>query len=354
MILFLQVFCSIIAYLLIYLSFGSLLFCRRGKNWSLGLTIVVGFFLYYSCFFFCAVPIMIRFRPLSMLTKIWMPIVLAVVLLSGFLNGKAWFEKAKEELGKIKQNRLLVCVLLAIVVLQIVLVTKSYNFTLDAAYYVASVSTNVETNMINVYDPFTGAWLDHYEMRYFFATYSVMDAVWCQFTGIPALIQTKTIMAAIVIMLTNIIYYLISGVLFQNKKSRALMVFLVFVLNMMFVTMYTSSQFLLTRTYEGKAIIGNLSVFAVLLLFMKLMTEKNVNCGWISLFIVCFGSMTISSSANMLLPVELTVLFLPMMFMKKDFRIFPKYAACVLPGLLMAVMFVAYVKGYFVLYTYPR
>ncbi len=340
---------------IIYLAFGSLIIRRRGREWSLGLSILMGFFLYYSLFFFCCVPIMVRYRPLSLLTKIWVPIVCVIVLVSCVINGKAWYDKLKSILTKVKQHPFITAAMIFLVLIQVIIVTRSYNFTLDAAYYVANVATSVETNMMNVYDPFTGMWQDHYEMRYFFATYSMNDAVFCQLTGIPALLQTKTIMAAVIIISTNLLYYLIAKTLYpDNSKSVLAMLGIMFFLNMMFITIYTSSLFLMTRTYEGKAIVGNLSLLAVFYLYICILKCEKIPYLWAMLFLVCFGSMTISSSANMLLPAELSVLFIPLVFMKKDWKIIPKYISCMLPGLVMAVIYVAYVKGYFVLYTAPH
>lgn len=354
---------SLIFNFILYLAFGSYITARRGMKFNFLVSIVVGFFLYYCVFFLVCVPIMVKFRPLSMLTKIWVPIALALMLLSVVLHGKTWAYAFPELVSSIRKNRISYFVLLVIIAVQIVIVTSSYNFTLDAAYYVANVATSVETNMMNVYDPFTGAWQDHFELRYFFATYQINDAVVCQLTGIPALIQTKTIMAAVIIILTNIVYYLISDELFKNvqgtekeskNKKVVLMMFFVLVMNLMFITIYTSSLFLMTRTYEGKAIVGNLSILTVFYLFIKLLDEDASEKYWWMLFFVSLGSTTISSSANMIIPGELSVLMLPLVLIKKKISYIFKYIICALPGVCFALAFVLYVKGYFVLYTYPR
>jgi hypothetical protein len=56
----------------------------------------------------------------------------------------------------------------------------------------------------------------------------------------------------------------------------------------------------------------------------------------------------------MLLPVELTVMFLPMILRKRKWVMLPKYMACVVPGIVFSLVFVLYVKGYFVWYTFPK
>ena len=360
---------SVIVNFILYLSFGSLILRKKGKVDSLFLSVVVGFFFYYSLFFFVCIIPMKYYRPLSMLTKIWVPIVLVIVVLSVILNGKQWIRQLNNILVYINNHKASAIVLLILIAVETVLVSCTYNFTLDAAYYVANVATSVETNMMNVYDPFTGAWQDHYELRYFFATFSMQDSVVCQLTGIPALIWTKSVMAITIILLTNAVYLLIARELFINKRNEntttpdlrigreaACCVMLAFMLliNLTYYTIYTSSLFLMTRTYEGKAIVGNLALVTIFYLFIRMNDDSIDTRPWLLTFLVCFGATTISSSANMLIPVELTVLFVPMIFRKKCFRAIPKYVACVIPGLVFALAFVLYVKGYFVLYTYPR
>lgn len=376
---------SVICNFIIYLSFGSLLTRRKDSPCPLFLSMIAGFFFYYFVFFFVCVPPMKYYRPLSMLTKIWVPVVVLVVILSSVLNGKKWIAWCKNAALYVKNHPVVTVLLLLLIGVQIVLVSCTYNFTLDAAYYVANVATSVETNMMNVYDPFTGAWQDHYEMRYFFATYSMQDSVVCQLTGIPALIWTKSVMAITIILLTNMVYIMIARELLIYRKAGndhnldtadvnvdlpaadygikgsisgetavVIMAALMFFINLTFITIYTSSLFLMTRTYEGKAIVGNLAIMTIFYLFIRMNDESLSVRPWIITFVVCFGAATISSSANMLLPVELTVLFLPMIVRKKAWRMIPKYISCVIPGMVFSLVFVLYVKGYFVFYTFPK
>ncbi|MCR4738996.1 MAG: hypothetical protein K5886_01895 [Lachnospiraceae bacterium] len=354
---------------ILYLSFGSLILsipCKKEEGQTrLSVRLLVGFFFYYTVFFVFCVPVMKLYRPLSLLSLIWGVTVLSVTAVSAFINHRLWYEDIKGILKFIKENRLLFALMLLLVGIQVFLTVCSYNFTLDAAYYVAGVSTNVDTNMINVYDPFTGAWQDHFEMRYFFATYPVQDAVVCQIFKIPPLIWTKSVMALTIVILTNIVYYLIADKL--NKKYRddrdngrsytkamALTLVMILFINLTFNTIYSSSVFLLTRTYEGKAIVGNLGIFFIFYLFILINDDEAFYGAWLSLFFACFGASTVSSTANMLLPVEITVLFVPYILRNRKYSKIPGYLFCVMPGIVFSLLFVLYVKGKFVFYTYPR
>jgi hypothetical protein len=126
------------------------------------------------------------------------------------------------------------------------------------------------------------------------------------------------------------------------------------IMNFNFITIYTSSNFLITRTYEGKSLLGNVVLPAILLLYIKILKEKKHTGKWMILFLICFGSTVLSSSSNMLVPATLSVLFIPLAFIKKDFKVILKCIGCMLPCLIMLVVYVAYVKGMFVFYTYPR
>lgn len=339
--------------LILYFLFGSLVLYKKDKKINAGLSIFTGFFTYYILFFLVCFPYMIKYRPFTWFVNTIVPIIVAVIIVSLILN----FKKIGELFADIKafalENKLAVVLILFIVALQVVLVCTTYNFTLDAAYYVSNVTTTIDTNMINVYDPFTGAWQDHYEVRYLFATYSINDALICYITGIPALLQTKFVMSATVIILVNILYVMIAYYLLSDMKKTVIMTAFMFFVNVTFNTIFTSSLFLLTRTYEGKTVIGNLSVLFIFYIFMKMMNDDEIYLPWLMLFIVSLGSMTISSSGNMLIPAELSVLFVPYMLVKKTLKPAIKYILCMVPGIAIVLIYILYVKGVFVFHTYP-
>lgn len=340
--------------LILYLGFGSIVLRRKGKELSIPLCIITGFFTYYTLFFIVCMPYMIKYRPLTWLTRTWIPIAGIITVISIFICRKEIINAFSKVFNDIREHRICAAMTLLIIILQVIIVSTTYNFTLDAAYYVANVSTSLETNMINVYDPFTGAWQNHYEVRYFFATYSINDAVMCQFFKQEALIYTRLVMSSTVIILVNMLYLLIASILFEdNRLGQVIMLYGMFFVNLTFASIFTPSFFLMTRTYEGKTIVGNLAVPFIFYLFMRLSKDEKAEFTWLISFIISIGSITISSSANMLLPAELLLLYVPYMILNKTAKPLPKLVACILPGLIMLITYVLYIEGYFVLYTYP-
>lgn len=346
---------AVVINLIIYYTFGSLLTTKKDGFRDPVLSMACGFFAYYSLFALFALPVMFTYRPLSLLTKCWVSFVILVVTLSVVLKGKSMYAELSNICAAVKSHKIASIVIALTILIQILCIVFSYDFTLDAAYYVANVSTSVDTNMINVYDPFTGAWQDHFELRYAFATYTINDAVVCQLTGIPALVQTKVIMAATVGLLVDFVYLGISRTLVKDDVQRlTIMMVCVVWINYTFITIYTASNFLMTRTYEGKAIVGNLTLVLILWMFIKMVEDKIPYLYWIMLFMVCLGSTTITSSANMLVPAELSVLFVPYIIKNRKWSFIWKYIIMMVPGLVMLLLYVVYVKGYYAIYTYTR
>ncbi len=339
---------------IMYLAFGSFLCIGKREKWSFSLTLAVGFFVYYAAFSLVCLPVMLTYRPLSYLCTLWTIPCALVLIVSAAMFGKKWLKSFSDIRRDISRNRVFWIVFASITTVSVVLSVITYNFTLDAAYYVAGVTTNVDTNMINVYDPFTGNWQDHFELRYAFATYNVLDSVICYITKLPALVETKAVMSATVMLTVNTIYAHISRELFDDHRRALLMYILMTAVNFLFISIYTTSNFLMTRTYEGKSVVGNISVILVFVLYMMLVLKEKDDGLFIKLFSVCLGTATISSTANMVIPAEVCILFVPYAILHKKFSMIPKILACIFPELIMLVAYVLYVKGYYALYTYPR
>ncbi|MCR5591866.1 MAG: hypothetical protein K6F73_10090 [Lachnospiraceae bacterium] len=344
----------LLANFIMYIAFGSFFCVRKDRRWSVAVTAAVGFFAYYALFFVFCLPIMFTYRPLTLLARIWLAPCLAALAVSSALFGRLWIAKTKELTEDFAKRRSLWICVMAVTMVSVCLAVITYSFTLDAAYYVANVATNVDTDMINVYDPFTGSWQDHFELRYVFASYFANDAVICRLAGLPALVQTKTVMSATVMIIVNMLYMRICGYFFKEHRRALLMYVFMTGINFMFISLYTASNFLMMRTYEGKSVVANISVILIFIIFMELYENEDAKGLFLMLFIVCTGTATVSSTANMVIPAEVFALFVPYSIAKKKPGILAKIVLCILPELVMMLVYVLYVKGYFAVYTFPR
>ncbi len=342
--------------LILYFLFGSAI-SAIGKKEAPSVTkaVFTGFFLYYLLFAVFCIPVMLKWRPMSLLTRIWTGVILIICIFSLVFCIRKYRVKLKGLSEYIRENRYSLLLIIALTAIEAFIIIYNYQFTLDAAYYVANVTTSLETDTLNIYDPYTGDWQDHFEMRYFFAVFPLNDAVMCDLFNIHPLIWCKTTMTGTAVVLTNMVLYMTGKKLFDgNMAKNTLFIAFAAVMNFFFITIFTPSDFLVTRTYEGKCLLANVVLPGVFYIYINILEDAKSKENWLLLLLVCLGSPVLSSSSNMLLPAMIGLTILPLCIIKKDITIAFKSLVCMLPGIALMLMYVAYVKGMFVLYTYPR
>ena len=346
--------------IILYFLFGSVPYSLGTKgSFSVTKAVFTGFFLYYLLFALFCIPVMLLFRPLSLLTSVWVTAAITICAFSILLLLLRFLKRRQECLsgfsGKLREEGVFLFIILAVTAIEAFIIIYNYQFTLDAAYYVANVTTSLRTDTLNIYDPYTGNWQDHFEMRYFFAVFPLNDAVLCDVTGIHPLIWCKTVMAGVSVMLTNMVLYMTGRKIFSGdiKKTTLFIIFASF-MNFFFTTIFTPSVFLTTRTYEGKCLLANVVLPGIFYIYVNILEDAKKKENWLLLLLVSFGAPVLSSSSNMLIPAMTAITILPLCIIKKDLTIALKSFVCMIPGIVLVLMYVAYVKGMFVLYTYPR
>ncbi len=339
----------------LYFIFGCLITPKKKeKGFCVTETVLTGFFFYYFLFDVFCIPVMLLYRPLRVLTCIWGGVMGIVALLFILFSFKAVKEKLKSLHVYIRENLFLIAGTFILTCVLAFIVIYNYQFTLDAAYYVANVTTSLQTDTLNIYDPYTGDWQDHFEMRYFFAAFPLNDAVLCDIFRIHPLVWCKTTMAGVTVFLTNMVLFMTGKKLFGNNGKKILaFIFFADLMNFFFITIFTTSTFLLTRTYEGKSLLANVVLPAIFYIYLKLYEDVNDRRAWGMLFLTALGAPVLSSSSNMLIPAMTAVTILPLAVVKKNFKVVLRSAFCMLPGVALMLMYVAYVRGIFVIHTYP-
>ncbi len=340
---------------ILYFLFGALLMTSKKKELSLTKTVFAGFFFYYLLFTCFCIPVTLRWRPLHVLTKLWCGVVIIISVAAVIRLVLCREGIVKRVAERIRNNGIPVVSMIIMTVIFCAIVLFNYQFTLDASFYVGNVTTSITTDSLNMYDPFTGDWLDHFEMRYFFATFPMNDAVMCDVTGMHPLLWCKITMAGTAMCLTAMVLYMIGNTIFErDMKKTAMFMFFALVSDFFMITIYTTATFLTTRTYEGKALLGNVVLPGMIYIYLLLLEDADDIKTWLLLLLVALGAPVLSSSANMLVPGMIGVTMIPLAFIRRNIKVVPRSLVCMLPGVILTLTYVAYVKGMFVFYTYPR
>lgn len=240
-----------------------------------GVQYLSGFLLMLAVFQIFAVPAVLQEADISVLVVINFAVTTVLAVAAVFVLVRNIRSKNDsvcrirgEEKNTPRGTRVLTvaywCIFCGILAFQLYMAVTRASFDGDDAYYVAqSVMADQNGSMYEV-DPYTGA-ATRFDARHATATVTMWIAVLARMTGIHATILSHTVLPLVILPLAYLVSLQIGKVLCRDK--RMLPVFMIFmaVLQMFgYVSMYTKETFLMTRTWQGKAMAGNLVLPAIL------------------------------------------------------------------------------------------
>jgi hypothetical protein len=349
----------IILYMTMFFLFGSFVTYGKKKGWcpqdgnSMGMTILLGFFLYYGVFQIVTLPMMFTGQPLHRLTILWTVLACLISVLSVLLHRGEWSRAIQKQ----RQNRpgdhrsdvfWKVAIVLVILV-NIAIVSVIYSNYWDGTYYVGNVSYAVYYDSINTVNPLGGTslqfFLEEFDLKHCLATYHVHDAVVCQLFRIHPMVETKTIMVIVITMILNLVYLRLARFFFpDNTESRAFFMGFCLLINLCTYSAYTSSSFILLRTYEGKAIAGAIVAVMLFYWFIRIFQEEKIFFWW-GMFLTSWGAAAISSSALFLVVSGLGIFAVVQWIRTRSFRTVWYTVVCMIPAGLELLIILLYSAG---------
>lgn len=340
--------CCIILFLyfLLYLSFGSFLVYRNKDCSCISFAIIIGFLVYFGCFQLICLPFTILHQKLSTLSIIWLIICSIIIIVATIIYGKRWFADFKNAILRLRKCNPYIITAILVVMLQLIFIVVSEYTEMDYMYYVGDVTTSVYTNSLSAYSPYTGLKLDVLSSRYLLSTYPMNDGIFSQVFNIHPLIIIRNITPMVVIFISNLLYYKIGKILFKNDTTKAcVMLIIAFIINAFNYTIFTSSTFLFLRTYEGKAILPNILLPMVFLVFIQMLNNYKNKYNWIYLFCIAYCSCSITMSAMLIIPVAIVAFVFPVIIMKKDIKGLFKLTICLIPCFFVFIYYILSSKG---------
>lgn len=339
-------------YIIVFMALGSLITRFNKKEpFSFTLTIIVGFFVYYALFQVVAIPFILAVKPLSTLSIVWMGILGVLIILSIFLNHKNWAGQLNVLKSNLTLKNWMYLVPILLTVIQIIIIGMHYSVTADSAYYVGNVTTSVYTDSMNIIHPYTGEVLAEFNLRYLPATLPINDAVFSQVFHIHPLLEVKTVLASVVVIVTNMVVYNLARILFIKKRIEctAWAMFFFFLINYYYNSQFTPAGFYYNRTYEGKAIVANTLILMGIYAIIRLYKVWKDKFNWVLLFVIAWSGNAISMSSVIILPLLLSAGIGAVFIIRKDLPILVKYLVVMIPCLFGVVYYFAYSAGLFVL-----
>lgn len=325
-----------------------------------GAVFLSGYFVMLALFELLGIPIVIFvvYHSFSWLSNLFMGccIVLAVAGVVFFAKkgekpavGQGIKERWKESGTEEKIGWLLFFFLFAF---QVYMAVTRVSFDGDDAYYGVQGVMAQQLDSLYRADAYTGSSAP-LDVRHALALIPIWEAFIGRMSGLHATIISHTVIPPVFLALTYLLYFQIGKKLLSDKKDMLPMFMILLALFQMFgnVSIYTNETFLLTRTWQGKSVAGNLvlpAVFWILLcLFDKKERETVERTGvvgqdlgyWLLLACINLAAGVSSSLAVMLSALLVAGLAVLLAIKEKKFMILVKAGLSCIPSALYVLVY---------------
>lgn len=326
------------------------------KDRSAGTVFLAGYLFYFALFELIGIPVVIFkvYHGYSLLVLLFAvaTVVLAVsgVMYTCFASKKNYRLSlvSKDRMkGSSLEDKLFWLLFLVILAFQMYMSFTMASFDGDDSYYVVQGVIAQQKDTLYRIDPNTGISFP-LDARHALALIPIWEAFIGTMGGVHATVVAHSIVPSVLLCLTYLVYYKIGQKLFDGKKDRLPVFMVLMALFQLFgnVSIYTNETFLLTRTWQGKSVAGNLILPAVFWVFFCLFEardearKKTEEMGyWMMLTAINLAAGVSSSLAVML--SALLVVGLAFLFAVKErkFSILIKAGLTCIPSALYVLVY---------------
>lgn len=218
----------------------------------------------------------------------------------------------------------------------------------DDAFYVAVANLAESSNSMYKLSPYDYGAMG-LSARYGLAPFPIWIAFLARVCGVSVAIMAHTVVATTLILLTYVIYGQIAKLLFAEKREARPLFLSLTALLVIFgnYSIYTTENFMLARSRQGKAALGNIIIpmvlFLFLLIFEHIWEEKRIEKTlWLLLAATVTAACLCSTLGTFLMCLFLGVIGVCAGVVYRRWGLIVKTAVCSVPALV-------YVTLYFVL-----
>lgn len=191
----------------------------------------------------------------------------------------------------------------------------------DDAFVLGNALVTLNSGLFYKIDYYTGFTINSYT-RHLLASSPIFIAYLAKVSFIHPTILAHRVLGCFYIILHNMIIYNIACILFSERKKsqyRGLFAAMVaFIAMWDFHSMMTDSTFMLTRTWQGKAMFAEIAVPLAFLLYLIIGNEKKLKISYIVFIaILCISTVAMTPGAIYMFSLLIGLLSIIMLIVKK-------------------------------------
>ena len=318
----------------------------RKEDESPFIAIVYGFMLQWAAAFLAAVPLIVKERTLSELTRILIPVYILLVI-TGLIKGIKSLGAKREfkPFTKLDRSEIIYLSLFLGIVLFQLYKTVFYAYADgDDAFYVASARIAEASGKMYRLDAYVGI-TTPVPYRYALAPFPMWVAMLARVSTIDSAALSHSVLAPMLIAVTYFLYNEISKLLFgsENREKRYMFLTLVAVFEMFSnVSTSTSGKFLLTRARQGKEALACIVLPLLFYCFLRIVkSESEIKMrDYVTLFVIAVASSLTSLLANVLVPLAFFGAGIWMLVKRKKFVNILLLGACLCVNLATVILYI--------------
>ena len=244
-----------------------------------------------------------------------------------------------------KEDILYWVIFIGLVLFQLYMAITRASFDGDDAYYVTESLLAQQQDVMNTVLPYTGT-STSLDLRHALAVFTMWIAFIAKMSGIHATIVAHTIMPVIIIPLTYIIYLEIGRILLHRRQEFLPVFMIIISLMQMFgnVSIYTTETFFLTRTWQGKSMIGSFVIPMIIWLMLWIAEDETGKLSqkratpWILLALTTMSAGIFSSMGTMLGTALLCLISLVLLVYTRHWKLILKtFLVCIPSGIYVLI-----------------
>ena len=248
---------------------------------TIGVTFLLGFLVHLAVFeviaIYCMTTIMysaFAYCVKYFLIASWILIVLGIgrVCYAIFIRkDRSLIVSGKTIVMKITETKVYWLIFFGLLAFQLVMSVVMASFDGDDAYYVVESLLAQQADVMNTILPYTGN-STSLDIRHALAVITMWIGFIAKVSGVHATIASHSVIPLLFIPLVYLVYAQIGKVLFKDKKEMVPVFLIIVSFLMMFgnVSHYTPATFFLMRTWQGKAMVGNLVFPMIFWIFLEM------------------------------------------------------------------------------------
>ena len=317
----------------IIIGLGIMKVLRKKDEKSIIESLLIGLYFEFAVFEIIAIPLMFLKKSFFTLRNIWLTVILTTLILSFIIIRKDFEKIYLNSVKEIKKYpKLLALISIILILFQCYMGFTYMHEDEDDSNFVAKAVIALDTDTLFKYSD-EGYELTTIPWRTGLSPFPWFTANVATLVRMHPTIVAHTIFPVIFVLIAYCLFFIIGKYLFDDDYEKSFM-FLI-IMNFLYIfgnyTRYSIFVRLLTRLWQGKSILANITIPLIFYIFLKGIGTENNNYYWFMLFLVLWGSILLSSMA-LSLPIIVSgiLTFLYIIKDKKISYVF-KYLLSVLP-----------------------